>query len=430
MKGNKNTGYKSHWIVFSFITIALIVLTIIGGIGDAAEYRENLDIAGVKQALNGSTLVVILAGITLIISVVYLFSSWRARRHLRKELTAMAMRAREAQARGEEYTIEAPPIGRRVGSALSKGLDAVTKILILLFVLALIVIGGLSSIKENEFRNRPVFSLIDQVEISQAITGYDSLGYIDPDLVDYGIPDDITEILETGKNYKKSKDYSDQQKLWDKVKEDISFEISPDTSDIGVLSNGDTVTVKATLEGYELPELQRDLGIKLTGIGETKEFTVDGLPHKFGSADEALSEKSSFIGLAVNRVRLKANENCDDFKGTHYSNYQLQGVYLCKPDERPGYNPDALLVVATYDRQAGTEFAAKDTVILYAYPFDSNIEDTDIDSEFISAGESDVRVITELHTYKTPEQFIESFKSGRYLSPTAGYTLEKIDFTE
>ena len=430
MKGNKNTGYKSHWIVFSFITIALITLTVIGAVGDASEYMENLALAGVSEALDGSTLVVILAGLALIISVIYLISSARARSHSRKEFAAMARRVKEAQERGEEYTIEAPPIGKRVGSALSKTLDTITKIIIALFVICLLAVGGLSAVKEAEYRNRPSFSFLDKVEIAQAITGYDSLGYVDPDLVEYGLPDDVTEILKDSKNYKKSRDYSEQQALWLKIKDAVEFEFTPDTTDLGVLSNGDTVTVKAVLEGYSLPELQRDLGIKIADLDETKEFTVEGLPHKFDTPEEALAEKSSFIKLAADKVHAKANENCNDFKGIYYSNYSLYGVYLCKPDERPGYNPDALLVIGTYERQAGSPYAARDTVILYAYPFDSRTSDTDINNEFVPAGEDKVRVVTELHTYKTPEQFIESFVTGQYLSGTAGYTLDKIEFTE
>ena len=240
----------------------------------------------------------------------------------------------------------------------------------------------------------------------------------------------MTEILKEGKNYKGSKDYSEEQALWLQVKNNLKFEISPDTSDVGTLSNGDTVTVTATLPGYSLPQLESDLGIDLTGIDEKKEFTVDGLPYKFDSAEQALSEKLSFIDLAVKRVRDKANENCNDFKGIYYSNYQLYGAYLCKPDERPGYNPDALLVIGTYERQAGTEYASRDTVILYAYPFDSSISETDMDNEFVPLGKDGVRVITEVHSYKTPEQFLESFKTGRYLSATAGYILEKINYTE
>ena len=426
MKGDKRRNYKSHSLIFSLITIALVVLTAVGIAGDAAEYKENLNIAGIREALNGSTLVVLLAGLTLIISFIYLISSWRDKRHAKKELTAMALRAKEAQERGEDYTIEAPPIGKRVGSALSTVLDYITKAIIVIFILAIIATGAYSALKENEYRNRPGYDFLSDVDISPAISGYDGMGYVDEDLIAYTIPEDVTEILSTGNNYKQGKDYSEEQALWLQVKENLKFEMSPDTSDVGTLSNGDIVTVQAVLSGYNIPELQSKLGIRIDGLENVKEFEVSNLPHKFENAAQAVSEKSSFISLAAEKLRAKANKNCNDFKSSYYSNYRLVGAYLCKPDERPGYNPDALLLVATYDRQAGTEFAAQDTVILYAYPFDSRTEDGDIDNEFIPGGSEGVRVVSEIHTYAKPEQFIESFKTGRYLSGTAGYTLEEM----
>lgn len=420
---------KSHKTGISILTIASVVFTVIGGINDAADFWERLDTLGIRDALTGSSLVLILAVVAIIFSIAYLFSSWKAKRRAKKELVALAEQAEEAKSRGEEFVMPEKSVGAKVGSAMSTVLDAITKTIIALFIIALIGIGCFTAVKINEFNNRPVFNALDAVEIEGCVEGYDGLGYIVDKKIVYSIPDLVTEIYSSSKNYKKSKDYSNEQALWSQVKEDITYTITPDTSDGGTLSNGDKVTVTVTLPGYSIPKLQSDLHMKIEGIDQSKEYTVEGLAHKFDSAEQAVSEKADFISAATDKVRIKAYENCDNFMGDYYSDYELVAAYLCKPKSNPDTNPDALLVIAQYQRQAGSEFASQDTVMLYAYPFDSNTTEADLENEFIPSGEEGVRVRTEIHTYAKPEQVIDSFSTGIYLSGSTSYELYELPFS-
>ena len=115
--------------------------------------------------------------------------------------------------------------------------------------------------------------------------------------------------------------------------------------------------------------------------------------------------------------------------GDYYSGYEVVGAYLCKPKSNPDTNPDALLIVAQYQRQAGTDYASQDTVMFYAYPFDSNTEEADLDNDFIGIGEEGVRVVTEIHTYAKPEQVIDTFSTGIYLSGSSSYELYELPFS-
>ncbi|MBR3183803.1 MAG: hypothetical protein IKI86_04170 [Firmicutes bacterium] len=420
---------KSHKTGISLLTIVSVAFTVIGYFNTAADFWDRLDSMGIKDALTGSSLVLILAAVAVIFSFIYLISSGRAKRNAKKALVALAKQAEEAKARGEEFTMPERTVGDKVGSAMSTVLDAITKTIILVFILCLIGAGVFVGIKVNEINNRPTFDALAAVEIDGCVEGYDGLGYVVQDKIVYNIPDDITEIYKDSKNYKKTLDYSEQNSLWYQVRQDLTYTITPDTSEGGTLSNGDVVTVKVTLPGYSIPKLQSDLNIKITGIDESKEYVVEGLPHKFNSAEQAVSEQSGFISAACDKVRMKAYENCDNFMGTYYSDYELVGAYLCKPKVNPDTNPDALLVLAQYKRQAGTEYASQDTVMLYAYPFDSNTNEADLENEFVSIGEDKVRVVTEIHTYAKPEQIVDTFSTGIYLSGSSAYELYELPFS-
>ena len=427
---DKKPPVKSHKTGISILTIASVVFTVIGVINDAADFWERLDTMGIRDALTGSTLVLILAVVAVIFSIAYLFSSWRARRRSKKALVELAEQAEAAKARGEEFVMPERSVGAKVGSAMSTVLDAITKTIIVLFIIALIGLAGFTAVKVNEFNNRPTFNALESVEIKGCVEGYDGLGYVNRDKIVYSTPDDITEIYKDSKNYKKSQDYSNEQQLWSQVKQDLTYTITPDTSEGGTLSNGDTVTVTVTLPGYSIPKLQSDLKMKITGIDQSKEYVIEGLPHKFNTGEQAASEKSAFITAAMDKVKIKAYENCDNFMGDYYSDYEVVGAYLCKPNSNPDTNPDALLIIAQYQRQAGTEFASQDTVMLYAYPFDSNTAEADLNNEFIGVGDEGVRVVTEIHTYARPGQVIDTFSTGIYLSGSSSYELLEIPLGE
>ena len=427
---DKKPPVKSHKTGISILTIASVVFTVIGVINDAADFWERLDTMGIRDALTGSTLVLILAVVAVIFSIAYLFSSWRARRRSKKALVELAEQAEAAKARGEEFVMPERSVGAKVGSAMSTVLDAITKTIIVLFIIALIGLAGFTAVKVNEFNNRPTFNALESVEIKGCVEGYDGLGYVNRDKIVYSAPDDITEIYKDSKNYKKSQDYSNEQQLWSQVKQDLTYTITPDTSEGGTLSNGDTVTVTVTLPGYSIPKLQSDLKMKITGIDQSKEYVIEGLPHKFNTGEQAASEKSAFITAAMDKVKIKAYENCDNFMGDYYSDYEVVGAYLCKPNSNPDTNPDALLIIAQYQRQAGTEFASQDTVMLYAYPFDSNTAEADLNNEFIGVGDEGVRVVTEIHTYARPGQVIDTFSTGIYLSGSSSYELLEIPLGE
>ena len=427
MSSNRSTA-KSHKTAFSILAIVSIVFTVIGYFNTAPDFWERLNSLGVKDALTGSSLVILLAAVALVISFIYLISSWRAGRRAKKALVALAVQAEEAKARGEEFVMPERTMGAKVGSAMSSALDAVTKVIILLFVLALIGVGSFTGLRAKEFNNRPVFDALAVVNIAGCVDGYDGMGYVVDNKITYSIPDSIIDIYKDSENYKKTMDYSEQEALWQQLKDDLTYTITPDTSEGGSLSNGDAVTVTVTLPGYSIPKLQSDLNIKIKNIDESKEYTVSGLPHKFASAEQAVSEKAEFISAACDKVRDKAYENCDNFMGTYYSDYELIGAYLCKPQNNPDTNPDALLVLAQYKRQADTEYASQDTVMLYAYPFDSNTTVADINNAFISSGEKGVRVVTEIHTYSTPQQAYDRFATGIYLTGSSAYDLYELSF--
>ena len=67
--------------------------------------------------------------------------------------------------------------------------------------------------------------------------------------------------------------------------------------------------------------------------------------------------------------------------------------------------------------------------MLYAYPFDSNTTEADLENEFVSIGEDKVRVVTEIHTYAKPEQIVDTFSTGIYLSGSSAYELYELPFS-
>ena len=81
---NNKTPAKSHKTGISILTIASVVFTVIGGINDAADFWERLDTLGIRDALTGSSLVLIRAAVAVIFSIAYLFSSWRSKRRAKK----------------------------------------------------------------------------------------------------------------------------------------------------------------------------------------------------------------------------------------------------------------------------------------------------------------------------------------------------------
>ena len=130
MDKNKSRA-KSHKTGFSLLTIIAVAFTVIGYFNTAAEFWERLDSMGIRDALTGSSLVLILAAVAVIFSFIYLISSWRAKRNAKKALIALAEQAEEAKARGEEFVMPERTTGAKFGSAMSTVLDAITKTIII-----------------------------------------------------------------------------------------------------------------------------------------------------------------------------------------------------------------------------------------------------------------------------------------------------------
>ena len=405
----------------SLITLMSIAGTVLGFFNEMADFWERLDTDGLTQALSGSSIVLILGATAVILSFIYLIYSGKLKRQKKRRAKVLA---EKAEAEGTE--IPAPTAGSRAGSVFGAALDAVTKTIIAIFIILLIVACVFVGIEVNEFQNRPVVDMISYVDASGSVVGYDELGYVDKDKIKYTLPEDIREIYKTSSNYKVDKDYSEQQALWDQVRQDLVYTIVPDPSESGSLSNGDKVTVTVSLPGYTLPKLQGDLNIKITGLDTPKETEVSGLPHKFKDGKQAMEEKADIIAAAKDRLNHKAYENCGDFDGSPYSGLTIDEAYLCKPNVNPDINPDALLVLGHYLVNAGTEYASQDTLIFYLYPFDSNTATEDLENEFVYSGEDEVRAVTEIHSYKSPESVREQFASGIYFSAGAAYTLTEI----
>ncbi len=417
---------KTHKTGFGIVTIISVVFTVLGGFNDAAEFWERLDAYGIRQALSGSALVLIFAAVAVLFSLVYLFSAWRAKRSDRKQMLNLVRQAEEAKARGEEFVMPDKTVGSKVGSALSAVLDTLTKTLIAVFILGLIVAAVFIGLKVTEIQNRPTFNVIEAVDMTDCVKGYDGLGYIDETRIVYNLPEDIIEVYKDSKNYKKTKDYSDQQEIWTQFLRDLEYKIEPDTSQGGTLKNGDTITITATLPGYSVPNLQGELNIELAGIGESKEMTVSGLPYKYTDAATVLNEQHDFIGAAYEKLKLESYKEFKNFQTPDYSSFIFDAVYLCKPKYNEDTNPDALLMIAHTDVDPGTEYANTHTMVFYSYPFDSNVKTSDVENENEYSTGEEVYVSVDFRKYTTPDKVKEAFEAGLYFSASTAYDMIEI----
>ena len=435
MKTDNNTSHKkNNKIWFALITLILAAVTTVLAVRETAEYRERLAEYGLNDAITGSPLVITLAGFTLIFSVLYLISDVRIKRLKRKRLIRLAKQAEEAKAKGEEFVMPTRTAGDKVGSALSKVLDIVTKAIILLLVFGIIGAGIYTKTGADEFNQRPVYNVMDAVDISGCVTGYDGLAYIDPESVVYNLPEDVTEIIKTGGNYKETQDYSEQQKIWNQFLNDLKYEITPDTSQGGTLANGDVVTVTSSLEGYTIPKLQASLGIMFEGIGESKEHTIAGLPYKYNDAETVMAEKSDLIKAAYDKLKKESYKKYKSFKSAALTGFTFDKAYLVKPIDGADVNPDALLLVAYTGAYPDTEYPSTHTMTITVFPFSSETTAEDITAESGESGNipapGQVSSDVKFFEYNPVEKVLASFETGIYFSATTGYTLTELPWTE
>ncbi|MBO5994327.1 MAG: hypothetical protein J6Q41_02290 [Firmicutes bacterium] len=279
---------------------------------------------------------------------------------------------------------------------------------------------------QEEINNRPVVNVLDWVDVTPAIFGYDGLAYVDKREIVYDQPTDIVEILKTSKNYDEEADYSGRQAQWAQVLRDLKYTVSPDTSEGGSLSNGDKVTVTATLPEHNLEALEEELHIKIQGIDESRDFIVEGLPYKYDSPNQTVSEKSGFIQTAVNALNAQAASEFDSSKGD-YSSFKVDGTYLAKPVTRPDLNPDALLILGHVDQDADTEYPSTHTAALYVLPFDCNVQVSDLDVINSYEAENGILVKVEYFNYHTPEQVLKSFSKGIYFAADTAYEMVQLN---
>ena len=419
---------KSRKTGLSILSIILIVLTVFLGAKGGAGYMEKLTEFGLKDALTGYVPVLALAAVSVLVSLCFLFSSWRAKRIARKKMIKLAEQAEEAKAKGIEFKMPEKSAGAKVGSAISNALGAFTKILILLFILALAGSAGYTAMKDHEFRNRPTFDVLQAVDISNCVTGYEGLGYVELDNVTYDLPEDVTEILKTSKNYRETGDYKAQQELWTKFLNDLQYTITPDTSEGGTLSNGDNITVSTSLPGYDVPKLQADLGIMFEGIDNSKDQVVSGLLVKYSDVDTLLAEKSDLIKAAYDMLKKESYKMHDSFKSSSLSGFTFDKVYLCKPQHDEALNPDALLMLAYTNVDADTEYSSMHTMAIYIFPLSSETQPSDV-TDKPSYDPDQVACRIEFFNYNTPDKVKTSFETGIYFSAATGYDLIEVPWT-
>ena len=429
MNNNTTSHKKNNKIWFSLTTLILAAVTIIMAVHEAPEFRQRLDETGLYSALTGSPLVITLAGFTLIFSVLYLISYWRVKRLNRKHLIRLAKQAEEAKARGEEFVLPSRSTGARVGSTITKVLDVLTKLVIAAFVLALIGAGTYTGLKADEFNNRPVYNVLDGVDITSCVTGYNGMGYVDEEQVVYTNPKNVADILRTSKNYKESRDYSPQQEVWAQFLDSLDYTITPDTTGGGTLANGDEITVTTGLTGYDLNKLQAQLGIKLEGIGDSKSSEVTGLPYKYEDTASLLDEKSDIIKAAYDKLKLESYKKYNSFKSSSLTGFTYDGAYLLKPEHNEASEPDALLLMAHTEVDPNTEYSSMHTMAIYVYPFDSRTEAADIDAD-TTYDKDQIKAQVEFFEYNYTDKVLASFETGIYFSALTGYDLTELPWSE
>ncbi len=420
---------KSRKTGLAIATIILTVLTAIFGFKNAGAFFEKLSEYGLKPALTEYVPILILAGAAVLFSLFFLFSSWRASRISRKKMIKLAEQAEEAKAKGIEFRLPERSASAKVGSAISKVLDAVTKVLILLLVIGIAASSGYISLKAKEFDQRPVFDVLEAVDITDCVVGYDGLAYVDPEKVIYNLPEDITEIYQTSPNYKEGRDYTEQQELWTKFLEDLKYTIDPDPTKAGNLSNDDVVSVTATLPEYDVPKFQADVGVKLEGLDLSKEAVVAGLPYKYSDEDKLLAEKIEVINAAFDKLKMESYKEFESFRSSALSGFTFDAAYLCKPEHNEGLNPDGLLLLAHTDVDPSTEYSSAHTMAIYVAPFDSRTEADDVKAENTYSNDQ-VAAKVEFFKYSTPDKVKASFETGIYFSADTGYVLTEIPWTE
>ena len=407
-------------------TLISILFTGVSYFNTATDFWEKLGTYGIVEAATGSSVFFVLAGVTVLISIVYLISSCINGRRARKEARRASVNAEPgadlAAGSGEAQDTD-QAAGRRSSVSI---LDMITRSLIVAGVIALVVLGVKIWGIVDEFRNRPTYDVLSGIDISQAITGYDGLGYVDEDMISRTVPEDFLEIYKKSSNYSVEEDYSGRQALWSQVLIDLNYRIEPDTSRGGTLSNGDAVTITAELPGYNIPKLESRLGMNLEGIGSTKEYTVSGLPYKYDDAAEAAAGQADFISAAYDRLKIQAYSAYNNFEYGSYGEFTFDGVYLCKPKHNEDTNPDALLILAHIVENPGREYEATHTFIFYSMPFDSLTVESDVENEDKYDVENGVLVRTEVFSYHTPDQVRDSFAAGIYFSATSAYELVEL----
>ena len=420
---------KSRKGLYAVITLALMILTGFIWFRKSGDFWDDLTVYGVKSALTSSFYIPVLLAFSLIFALMFLFSSGASKRRKKKMMTALARQAAEAKRNGEEF--EMPNIsGSKVGSVAGGAAEFITKFVIAAFILCIIGFGFYGYLKVEEYNGRPEVNVLDAVDVGDLVKGYDGLGYLDNSEIGNSLPSDITEILKTGKNYKASQDYTSEQAVWSQVLITLAYNVEADSADTASLSNGDKITISVELPGYDIPKLNSTLGINLTGLDEKKEITVEGLPYKYKNASEVADEQSDFINAGVELLRKKANEQYGDFKSSKYGDFIFDGVYLAKPNYNENANPDALIIMAHVNTYVYTDYSSCDTMVLYAYPFDSNTKAADIEKDKGYSDGEGMYVNVEFFEYNQPSKVLSAFETGIYFSGNTAYRLEQISYSE
>lgn len=376
------------------LTAGSIAASIYGILSKAFAFVESLNEQG-TGALTDLIKPGILVLISLILSIAYISSS---------------NKSKKMAAEGESSAAK----------AVRTIIDVIVRTCIGLLIVAIIASGVYGYLMYREYMQRPRINVLDFVNVSEAIDGYNGTGTFSEDKVEYNVPIYVEDLYKEGDNFDNREDYAEEQSEWDDFRSYLKYEVKPSDDP---LDNDDTVTISAEYQGKDLFDRQAKMHIVFHGIGEKEARTVKvgdikELPTRYANQSEVNAAKSDVINAACDKL-----EN-DTLTKYNASDYQA-GCVFCMPKYNRDTEPDALVIVASYIQDKGESYERKMYRACYIYPFDSRVG-TDITGRSGGWESGELQFILDDPT-EDLGQLEREIKSGDKFDSNAEYGMEKIE---
>ncbi len=388
-----------------FATLLSTAIAIFNAISGTMNLIDQLDKYGASGVLKGLVVPGLIAVVALIISVIYLRSY------------------KQSQKSGADNA---------EGGLFARFFNALAKLFIALFILAVIACGVFGYMHYKDITQRPQIPITDNYDLAGAITGYNGSGKFVASEVEEDL---LSDFAETFKKYDKhnqsgKQEISDEkQSMWS----DFLRNIDIDCEDQDGLSNDSMLKVTVSYVGQEedVKKLEHDLHIKIKELNKPIERPVGKikkLPDRLSGAEQAASEKGDVIRAVAERLETDIRNNHEDL-----IDYSWEALF-CTPGYSSDNEPDALVIRAAYSYYflGDPNDVEKLYSISYIYPFDGRVDVDMLSDNSDRELEDGVTLEYEKYCYtnKDPDALDNLIRSGSLFNSSVNYHIEKIPVGE